>query len=71
VWTEFYGANVPGGVTTCDDIPHSRVRFGVPAADGGLAPAGRGSRLGDGDCDNSRVQDQAADGALHEMGIPL
>ena len=28
VWTEFYGANAPGGVASCDGIPHAAVRFG-------------------------------------------
>jgi hypothetical protein len=31
--------------------------------------AGHANRLGDGDCDNSRVADDG-DGVLHEMGIP-
>ena len=71
VWTEFYGANVPGGLTSCDQVPHARVRFGVPSANGStVLPAGHANRLGKGDCANSRVGD--ADGAVvHEMGIPV
>ncbi|SRR6266536_3088743 len=45
VWTEFYGANVPGGVASCDQVPHSGVRFGVPAAEG-LQRRGRWGSLG-------------------------
>ena len=71
VWVEFYAANAPGGVAACDLVPHTRVRFGVPAADGGAtAPAGRANRLGQGECDNSRVDDDGGDGVVHEMGIP-
>ncbi len=71
VWTEFYGANVPGGVAARELVPHTSVRFGVPAANGRtVVPAGRANRLGDGDWASSRVQDDAVDGVLHEMGIP-
>jgi hypothetical protein len=70
VWVEFYAANAPGGVAACELVPHTRVRFGVPAADGGtVAPAGHANRLGEGDCANSLVADDG-DGVLHEMGIP-
>ena len=68
-WVEFYAANAPGGIADCDLVPHTRVRFGAPAADGGVLAAGHANRLGDGDCDNSRVADDG-DGVLHEMGIP-
>lgn len=70
VWTEFYGANVPGGLASCDLIPHATVRFGVPAANGStVMPAGHANWLGDGDCPNSRVGDVEG-GVVHEMGIP-
>jgi hypothetical protein len=70
VWVEFYAANAPGGVAACELVPHTRVRFGAPAADGGMvAPAGHANRLGQGECANSRVADDG-DGVLHEMGIP-
>jgi hypothetical protein len=70
VWVEFYAANAPGGVAACELVPHTRVRFGAPAADGGrVAPAGHANRLGQGECANSRVADDG-DGVLHEMGIP-
>jgi hypothetical protein len=69
-WVEFYAANAPGGIADCGLVPHTRVRFGAPAADGGrVLVAGHANRLGDGDCDNSRVADDG-DGVLHEMGIP-
>jgi hypothetical protein len=70
VWTEFYGANAPGGVASCDLIPHATVRFGVPAADDSTLPAvGRTNHLGPGECANSRVGDVDG-GVVHEMGIP-
>jgi hypothetical protein len=76
MWVEFYAANVPGGVAACELVPHTRVRFGAPAAgvdgaagDGAVAPAGHANRLGEGECVNSRVGDDG-DGVLHEMGIP-
>jgi len=70
VWTEFYGANAPGGVASCDLVPHATVRFGVPTANGTTAlPAGHVSWLGRGECDNSRVGDVEG-GVIHEMGIP-
>jgi hypothetical protein len=70
VWTEFYGANAPGGVASCDLIPHATVRFGVPAANGATAlPAGHVNWLGGGECGNSRVGDVEG-GVIHEMGIP-
>jgi len=69
-WTEFYGANVPGGLASCDLVPYSKVRFGVPAMDGGaVAPRGHHNRLGPGECANSAVADEPA-GVVHEMGIP-
>ena len=70
MWVEFYAANAPGGVAAAELVPHTRVRFGTPAAGGGtVAPAGHANRLGEGDGDNSRVGDDG-DGVLHEMGIP-
>jgi hypothetical protein len=70
VWTEFYGANAPGGVASCDLVPHATVRFGVPAADDSTLPAvGRSNRLGPGECANSRVGDVDG-GVVHEMGMP-
>ncbi|HZB60313.1 MAG TPA: hypothetical protein VFA73_14110, partial [Actinomycetota bacterium] len=74
---EFYAANVPGGVAAKELVPHTRVRFGTPAAGargagaggGTVAPAGHANRLGEGEGDNSRVGDDG-DGVLHEMGIP-
>jgi len=76
MWVEFYAANAPGGVAACELVPHTRVRFGAPAAgvdgaagDGAVAPAGHANRLGEGECANSRVGDDG-DGVLHEMGIP-
>jgi len=70
VWVEFYAANAPGGVADCDQVPHTRVRFGAPAADGGtVVAAGHANRLGEGDCTNSRVAADG-DGVIHEMGIP-
>ena len=68
-WIEFYAANAPGGIADCDQVPHTRVRFGTPAADGAVAAAGHANRLGSGDCAGSRVADDG-DGVLHEMGIP-
>ena len=72
VWTEFYGANLPGGVAGPASVPHATVRFGVPTANGpaaGVAPFGHANRLGEGDLDNSSVGDDD-DGVRHEMGIP-
>jgi hypothetical protein len=76
MWVEFYAANVPGGVAACELVPHTRVRFGAPAAgvdgaagDGAVAPAGHANWLGEGECANSRVGDDG-DGVFHEMGIP-
>ena len=76
MWMEFYAANAPGGVAACELVPHTRVRFGAPAAavggaagGGAVAPAGHANRLGEGECANSRVGDDG-DGVLHEMGIP-
>jgi hypothetical protein len=69
-WTEFYGANVPGGLASCDLVPYSKVRFGKPTMDGGtVAPHGHRNRLGPGECANSAVADEPA-GVVHEMGIP-
>ncbi len=71
VWTEFYGANVPGGVAGPEQVPHATVRFGAPGAnDWTVAPAAHTNQLGEGDWDNSSVSD-ASDGVTHEMGIPL
>jgi hypothetical protein len=77
MWVEFYAANAPGGVAAGELVPHTRVRFGTPAAGargaaaggGTLAPAGHANRLGEGEGDNSSVGDDG-DGVLHEMGIP-
>jgi hypothetical protein len=70
VWTEFYGANAPGGLAGPEQVPHATVRFGVPRANGStVAPAAHANRLGDGDFDNSRVADDG-EGVRHEMGIP-
>ncbi len=69
-WTEFYGANVPGGLTADARVPHSRVRFGVPAMRGpAAAPSGHTNRLGPGDRPGSAVGDDPA-GVVHEMGMP-
>ena len=69
-WIEFYAANAPGGVADCDQVPHTGVRFGAPAADGGaVVVAGHANRLGQGDCAGSRVADDGA-GVIHEMGLP-
>ena len=38
---EFYAANAPGGVAAVDLVPHTRVRFGIPAAN---ARGGGGDR---------------------------
>jgi hypothetical protein len=76
MWVEFYAANAPGGMAACEPVPHTRVRFGAPAAGvggaaggGTLAPAGHANRLGEGEGANSRVDDDG-DGVLHEMGVP-
>jgi hypothetical protein len=72
VWTEFYGANLPGGVAGPASVPHATVRFGLPTANGpaaGVAPFGHANRLGEGDLENSSVGDDG-DGVRHEMGIP-
>jgi hypothetical protein len=70
VWSEFYGANRPGGVARPELVPHATVRFGVPRANGSkVVPAAHANRLGDGDFDSSRVADDG-DGVRHEMGIP-
>jgi hypothetical protein len=69
---EFYAANAPGGVAAAAPVPHTRVRFGPPAAGvggGTVAPAGHANRLGEGEGADSRVGDDG-DGVLHEMGIP-
>jgi hypothetical protein len=69
-WTEFYAANVPGGVASCDLVPYSKVRFGRPTMDGGtLAPYHHRNWLGPGECGNSAVSDDPA-GVVHEVGIP-
>lgn len=71
VWTEFYGANVPGGLAGPELLPHSAVRFGVPAAgEGSVRPDAHTNQLGQGDWDNSRVADDGADAVTHEMGVP-
>ncbi len=72
IWTEFYGANVPGGLAGPELVPHAAVRFGVPGAnDWTVRPTAHDNRLGTGDWDNSRVADAAPDAVTHEMGIPL
>jgi hypothetical protein len=69
-WTEFYGANVPGGLASCDLVPYARARFGVPAMHGGtVVPDRHTNRLGPGECANSAVADEPT-GVVHEMGIP-
>jgi hypothetical protein len=69
-WVEFYAANAPGGIAACDQVPHTRVRFGAPAADhGAVAVAGHANRLGSGDRAGSWVADDG-DGVIHEMGVP-
>lgn len=66
MWTEYYGTPVD----SCRDLPHSSVVFGTPIANGGEArPAGSHHRLGDGSCDNSRI-DPVEGGVRHQMGIP-
>jgi Domain of unknown function (DUF3472) len=71
VWTEFYGANVLGGIAAPELVPHASVRFGTPGAnDWTVAPTVHDNRLGEGDFDNSVVAD-VPDGVTHEMGIPL
>ena len=77
MWMEFYAANAPGGLAAGELVPHTRVRFGRPAAglggaaasDGTVAPSGHANRLGEGEGDDSSVDDDG-DGVLHEMGIP-
>jgi hypothetical protein len=76
MWVEFYAANAPGGVAACELVPHTQVWFGTPAAGvggaaggGRVGPAGHANRLGEGECDNSKVGDDGH-GVLHEMGIP-
>jgi hypothetical protein len=70
VWTEFYGANVPGGLAGPELLPHALVRFGVPVAnDRTVGPAAHTNQLGQGDWDSSRVAD-AAGAVTHEMGVP-
>ena len=64
MWTEYYG----GPLASCDDLPHSKVIFGTPIADGGVVPERSENRLGPGTCEGSRVQ-ALADGVRHEMGI--
>jgi hypothetical protein len=65
MWTEYYGP-MP---SRCDAFPYSRVVFSSPSADGGtVAPVRSEDRLGDGDCDTSRVT-RTATGARHEMGL--
>jgi hypothetical protein len=70
VWTEFYGANVPGGLAGPKLVPHASVRFGVPAANDLTAPSGHTNQLGRGDWDNSLVADDADRAVVHQMGIP-
>lgn len=73
VWTEFYGANVPGGIASAEEVAHATVRFGVPGAnDWTVRPSAHTNQLGAGDWDNSRVADNpTGDAVTHEMGIPL
>ncbi len=64
MWTEFYG----GPLASCSDLPHSRVIFSTPTADGGTVEPERSvSRLGDGTCDSS-VTEPVRGGVRHEMG---
>ncbi|MEA2828619.1 MAG: hypothetical protein QOG43_3058 [Actinomycetota bacterium] len=64
MWTEYYGALV-----RCSDLTHSRVVFGIPTADDGVAPERRHSHVNDGDCQESSVDDVPG-GVRHEMGAP-
>jgi hypothetical protein len=64
MWTEYYG----GPVARCTDLGYSRVTFSTPSAEGGaVGPRRFADRLGDGDCEGSRVT-RLADGVRHEMG---
>jgi hypothetical protein len=45
MWVEFYAANAPGGVAALELVPHTRVRFGTPAAVVRGLAAGGGVRV--------------------------
>jgi len=65
MWTEYYGPPL----SACRDLAHSSVIFVTPTANGGGAkPAGSHHRLGDGNCQTSRV-DPVAGGVRHQMGL--
>ena len=86
MWVEFYAANAPGGVAAVDLVPHTRVRFGSPAANarGAAATAGVGGPAAGagtvapaghtnrfGDGEGDNSSvGDDGDGVLHEMGIP-
>jgi hypothetical protein len=64
MWTEYYGPPL----TSCSDLPYSRVIFGTPLAnDGETRPAGSHSHIGDGTCDTSYIE-AVPNGVRHEMG---
>ncbi|MEA2716895.1 MAG: hypothetical protein QOI99_1212 [Actinomycetota bacterium] len=71
MWTEYYG----GAITRCEELAHSRVVFGIPAADdGAVSPDTHHNHYNDGTCDTSNIE-MVEDGVVgtgvrHEIGIP-
>jgi len=64
MWTEYYGRPL----TSCADLPHSKVIFSTPtAADGTVEPERSVNRLGDGTCDGSTTE-PVRGGVRHEIG---
>jgi hypothetical protein len=59
-----------GGLTRCADLRPVRVTFGVPTADEGtVEPQLHQSRVGDGTCEGSSVEDVPG-GVRHAIGLP-
>lgn len=57
-----------GPITSCADLPHCRVVFFAPTAEGGaVEPERMFSNLGEGSCDRSRVE-PVPGGVRHEIG---
>jgi len=66
MWTEYFRA-----LASCADQPYSRVRFGVPTADGRVSPSTRSNELsavGPDTCANARITNTRSGSVIHEMG---